>query len=221
MIYILFIIYELVIIFTNGFPVVPCFDRGEVYASCWIATKNLVLENKLFATTNYSYANGEASTFYLIASNPKARWWNSRNKFNSIKKNNNALLSTGGIPVHSRFFLDFAAIHLSSLEKYASHIPFTAQRKSTRISEIQSLVSPVLKNLEIEAKEKNFISSDSLDTLIMIPFFNQVKWRTGESFLENRPLYLKATIKMRMSLMERCQLEFRICTTSLILERRF
>ena len=48
----------------------------------------------------------------------------------------------GGFPIHTADVLDFSGIHLSSLERYANHVPANDDRKPRRIREIKSLVTP-------------------------------------------------------------------------------
>lgn len=93
--------------------------------------------------------------------------------------------------MQSADLFDFAAVHLSSLEKYASHVPNNNNRKLRRIQEILTLVGPVQNHFTLRNISREL--SLSKKTLVVIPYFAQVKWRTGESFLESRPLYLNST----------------------------
>ena len=102
----------------------------------------------------------------------------------------------GGIPAHTSDVLEFAAIHLSSFERYNLHIPMKGKR-SLLIREVHDLLHPSVEKLahlnSQGIENSDFKQKIGSETLVMIPYFAQVQWRTAESTLQNRPLYLNAT----------------------------
>ena len=179
----------------------PCYNNGEVYASAWIARSDMVLGNQKIENANLSWVSGEISTMFMISFEVQKNW---REKESGSKKKDlnkqiqqgKAFLSdNGGLPIHSADVLDFAGVHLSSLERYANHVPSNDDRKPRRIREIQALVKPAVTLISKDAIEqqiaikdgrtlKSLSAAGAVDlpflkeigekTLVIIPYFAQV-----------------------------------------------
>jgi hypothetical protein len=165
---------------------------GEIYSGSWLAAADLFVHNDRLLAQNLSYANGEMSTFLMID-------WRKREKFSNIPVNKpiekNEILG-GGIPVHTSDVMDFAAMHLSSFERYSSHIK-GSNKDDQLVQQVLSLLSPAINKLKetliFGVDRSDFKRRIGAQTLVLIPYFAQVQWRTAESKLSNRPLYLNAT----------------------------
>ena len=141
---------------------------------------------------NHTLVNGEFSSFGMID-------WRKRAIYSGVKigKRRRGDTPGGGIPVHTSDVLDFAGIHLSSFERYYHHLMKERDKRSKKIEEIQKLLAPSVEKLRIMheygVEDEGFKSSYGKETLVVIPYFAQKQWRTAESILQNRPLYLNAT----------------------------
>ena len=102
-----------------------------------------------------------------------------------------------GVPVHTSDVLDFAGIHLSSFERYYHHLMKDKDKRSRKIEQIQALLKPSVERLQLlhasGMADMPFKNTYGEETLVVIPYFAQKQWRTAESILQNRPLYLNAT----------------------------
>ena len=126
--------------------------------------------------------------------------WYKRAEYSGIKvgRRKKYDIPGGGVPVHTSDVLDFAGIHLSSFERYYNHLnKKSINKRERKIQEIQVLLSPSIRKLQDMhvhgIEDKAFKNSYGQDTLVVIPYFAQKQWRTAESILQNRPLYLNAT----------------------------
>ena len=124
--------------------------------------------------------------------------WLQRAQFNNIPTPRRPKPETngGGIPFHSADVLDFAGVHLSSFERYYSHLRMPDKRRY-KVEQIQNLLRPAVEKLMklsmYSPESTDFKRSFGERTLVVIPYFAQKQWRTAESILQNRPLYLNAT----------------------------
>jgi hypothetical protein len=188
----------------KGSLVVPCVDRNEAYAGAWVASVDLLVQNHFFNDSNsMPVVSGEMASYFLLSNAMQETWdgiihdGRSGAGFNKLKTASQA----GGLAVQSADVLDFCAIHLSSVEQSGTHHgPAGASmddRKAKRTNELHALLKPAIKSLRDEtttsSSTKDATHQVRSDTLVVIPYFAQKKWRMGESQLEHRPVYLQAT----------------------------
>lgn len=172
--------------------ILPCItSMGEIYSGSWLSRAETLTNNNRLLSANLSFVNGEQSSFLMID-------WRKRERFSGISVrpiDKNEILG-GGIPVHSSDVMDFAAMHLSSFERYNDHIK-QKEKNFYLIKEIGSLLNPAIGKLMelalLQVARNDFKKRIGSQTIVMIPYFAQIQWRNAESKLLNRPLYLNAT----------------------------